>query len=321
MLGSDPEDDLLTDVGGERRTLLRRHCEADPAESCLKPALPRRYHGVDEIHLRRADKARHKGVRRLVIELLRRVILPDNALVHHHYPVRHGHGLGLIVGNVDKGGLELLMQQGYLAPHLGAELCVKVRERLVEQEHLGISHHSSAESHSLPLPAREGAGSAVEVRRDIEDIRSPAHLLVYLLFRQLFELQRKRHILIDRHVRVERIALKNHCDVPVLGGDVVHPALVDIQLARGYLLKPRYHAERCGFAAAGRADEHHEFLILYLKRQVRYDRHLAVIKGFNNVFEYDCRHKRYLLSLNCACHHAFNNIFLTEKIKNDYRQY
>ena len=56
--------------------------------------------------------------------------------VHHRDPRRHGHRLDLVVGDVDDGLPELVVQLLDLEPHLGAQLGVEVGQRLVEQEHL-----------------------------------------------------------------------------------------------------------------------------------------------------------------------------------------
>jgi hypothetical protein len=76
-------------------------------------------------------------------------------------------------------------------------------------------------------------------------------------------------------VRVQRIVLENHGDIPVLGGDVVDEIVPDVQLAAGDFLQPRDHAQYGGFSAAGRADQHKEFLILNIQAQVVYGGYVA----------------------------------------------
>ena len=53
---------------------------------------------------RRADEAGDEQVGRPVVELERRADLLDAAVVHHHDLVGHGHGLDLVVRDVDGGG-------------------------------------------------------------------------------------------------------------------------------------------------------------------------------------------------------------------------
>ena len=70
------------------------------------------------------------------IERMRIVDLLDAALVHHRDAVGGDHRLGLVVGDVDRGDAELVVQAPDLEAHLLAQIGVEVGERLVEQQHL-----------------------------------------------------------------------------------------------------------------------------------------------------------------------------------------
>ena len=56
-----------------------------------------------EVHRRRADEARDEDVVRPVVEVARGVDLLQVAVLEHAHPVAHGHGLDLVVGDVDGG--------------------------------------------------------------------------------------------------------------------------------------------------------------------------------------------------------------------------
>jgi hypothetical protein len=83
--------------------------------------------------------------------------------------VGHGHGLDLVVGDVHRGRLQLLMQRADLRAHLHAQLGVEVRERLVEQEQLGIVHDGAAHGDALALAA-ELARIALQQLAEAEDV-------------------------------------------------------------------------------------------------------------------------------------------------------
>ena len=68
------------------------------------------------------------------------------------------------------------MQRLDLDPHLHAQLGVEIGQRLVEQEHLRVAHDRAAHRHALSLAAGELARIAVEVGREIEDLRGLLHL-------------------------------------------------------------------------------------------------------------------------------------------------
>ena len=105
----------------------------------------------------------------LVVEIERRADLLDEAVVHHDDLVGHGHGFDLVVGDIDRGGLQPLMQFLDLGAHLHPQLGVEVRQRLVEQEHLRIAHDRAAHGDALALAARELARIAFQQCGQPED--------------------------------------------------------------------------------------------------------------------------------------------------------
>src|SRR5215472_2032552 len=130
-----------------------------------------------EVHRRRTDKARHEQVVGSVIEVERCADLLDAAVMHHHDFVRHGHGFDLVVGNVDGGGFEPLVQRLDLDAHLYPQLGIEIGQRLVEQKDLGIAHDSPAHGNALALAAGELARIAVEIGLQSQDLRRPVDAL------------------------------------------------------------------------------------------------------------------------------------------------
>ena len=66
------------------------------------------------------------------------------------------------------------------------------------------------------------------------------------------------HVVVDGHVRIERVVLEHHRDVAIRRLDVVDDAAADIDLAGGHRLEAGDHPQQRGLAAAGRADQHAE---------------------------------------------------------------
>ncbi len=58
---------------------------------------------IDEVHGGASDEPRYEKVSRLAVEVFRRVVLPQETLVHDGYSVGHHHGLRLVVCDVDGG--------------------------------------------------------------------------------------------------------------------------------------------------------------------------------------------------------------------------
>src|SRR5439155_11181801 len=87
--------------------------------------------------------------------------LVDPAAIHDRDQVGRGHGLGLVVGDVDGGVAIFIMQATDFEPHLLAQIGVEVGERLVEQQGLRLDDQRARQRHALLLPAREFAGIAL----------------------------------------------------------------------------------------------------------------------------------------------------------------
>jgi hypothetical protein len=73
--------------------------------------------------------------------------------------------------------------------------------------------------------------------------------------------QTEGHVVVDRHVRVERIGLEHHGDAALGRRHVVDDHAVDYQRAAGDLLQPGDHPQKRGLAAAGRTDKDDELAL------------------------------------------------------------
>ena len=92
--------------GGAGRELELERGEPGAARVTVRPETAVNL-GGEEIHARRTEEAGDEAIGRAIVELERGADLLDDAVVEHDDAARHGHGLGLVVGDVDHGGLEL----------------------------------------------------------------------------------------------------------------------------------------------------------------------------------------------------------------------
>ena len=168
-------------------------------------------------------------VDRGVVEDLRRADLLEQAFVHDGDPLAHRHRLDLVVGDVDDGRLEPLVESRDLGARLDAQLGVEVGERLVHQEHRGLAHDGATERDALALAAGELLRLAIEELVELDGLGGLLDPALDLGLGDLAQLQPEREVLADRHVRVERVALEDHRDVAVLGRDVVDDAVADAE--------------------------------------------------------------------------------------------
>ena len=97
----------------------------------------------------------------MVEDLLRGGDLLDDAVLHDHDAIAEGHGLGLVVSDVDERALNLVAQLDELGTHLVTKLGVQVGQWLVHQEDLGVTHDGAADSDTLALATRKRLGLTV----------------------------------------------------------------------------------------------------------------------------------------------------------------
>ena len=241
-----------------RRTGLR-HAHAGPRQA-LARAGRHGGHG-EEVHRGRAEEAGDEAARRLLEQRQRRADLLDAARVEERDAIAQRHGLDLVMGHVDHGRAQLAMQARQLQAHLHAQGRIEVGQRLVEQEDRGPAHDGAADGHALALAAGELARPALQQRTDLQDLRDLADALAHLGAGQPGHLQREAHVLLDGHVRVQRIALEHHRHAALRRIERGHAAPADADIAVVDVLEPRDHAQQRRLAAAGRADEHGELAI------------------------------------------------------------
>ena len=197
----------------------------------------------------------------LVVEVARGVDLLQEPVLEQRDPVAHGHGLDLVVGDVDGGGAEPALQRGDLGAGLHAQLGVEVGQRLVHEEALRLAHDRPAHRDALALPAGQRLGLAVEVVGEVEDLRGLLDAGADLGLVHAGDLQREAHVVRDGHVRVEGVVLEDHRDVAVLRRDVGDVAVADADRAAVDLLEAGEHPQAGRLPASGGADQDEELAV------------------------------------------------------------
>ena len=135
-----------------------------------------------EVHCRRADEAGDEQIGGPLVKLVGRTDLLRNPAAHDHHPVTERHGLGLVVRHVDGRGAQPPLKPGDLATHLDPQFGIEVRQRLVHQESLGVTHDCPTHRHPLPLAAGQLRGLAVENVGQVKDSRGVLDLVRDLRF-------------------------------------------------------------------------------------------------------------------------------------------
>jgi hypothetical protein len=153
-----------------------------------------------------------------------------------------------------------------------------------------IADDRATHRHALTLPAGELRGPPVEVLGQIEDLGRFVDAPSDLSLVHLGEAEREAHVVAHGHMGVERVVLKHHRDVPLLGGKVIDDPVPDSHRPGGDLLEAGEHLQRRRLAATRGAHKDHQLAIR--NRQVdALDCLRAICVSLGHVFELDLSHR------------------------------
>ena len=272
VFGTDTEDNFLADIALKFGVacLFCGKLEFVAAEASVKAVALLLDAGIDEVHLRCADKSCNEEVNRLVVKLLRRINLLDDTVLHNNDTGSHGHSFDLVMCNVDEGCAESLVKLCKLGSHGSTELSIEVGKRFVEKEYLRLTDDSTTESNSLTLTTGQSLGLSVEEVLDVKDTSCFFNSSLDFFLGSLAELKTECHVFKHGHVRIKSVVLEHHGDVSVLRSYVVYESFADVEFAFCDFFKTRDHTESGGLTTTGRTNEDDKFLVLDFETEVGY---------------------------------------------------
>ncbi len=162
------------------------------------------------------------------------------------------------------------MQLGDFSTHLHAQLGVQVGQRFVHQEDLGFTHDGAAQSNTLALTAGQSLGLTVEQVGDVQNAGGFFHAALDFVLGGLAQLQAESHVVINRHMGIQSVVLEHHGDIAILGSNIVHQLVADVQFAVADFFQTGNHAQGGGLTAARGADQNDKFLIFNFQVEIAY---------------------------------------------------
>ena len=118
-----------------------------------------------------ADEVRDEGVRRMVVDLLRRGDLHQAPVAQHGDAVGERQRLVLVVGDEQRGDVLPLLDAPDLVAHREAGRRVERRQRLVEQQRTRLEHQRAGERDALLLAAGELARQPVAETGEVDQLQ------------------------------------------------------------------------------------------------------------------------------------------------------
>ena len=228
------------------------------------------------------ERGDERGAGRLV-DLGGGVDLLDAALVHDGDAVAQRHGLALVVGDVEEGDADLVVDEVELDLHVLAQLQVERGERLVEQQHLRVVDERPGDRDALLLPAADLVGLLVLVAVHLDEVEHGVDFAVDLLARLARDAQAEGDVVADAQVREQRVVLEHGVDAAHVRRQARDVAPVEEDAAGVRLLEAGEDAQQRRLAAAAGAEQGVELAALDLQARVVDGREAAEALG--DVFE------------------------------------
>ena len=133
----------------------------------------------------------------------------------------------LVVGDEQRRHLQLLLQAADELAHLDAQPRVELRERLVEQQHLGLGHQRPGQRDPLLLPTGHLPDLTVGELGQPHQGQHPGHSLPSRRLVDLLHPQPEGDVVADAQVREQQRLLEDHRHRTALGGQVQHRLAVE----------------------------------------------------------------------------------------------
>ncbi|MNG93382.1 hypothetical protein D3C79_523480 [compost metagenome] len=197
--------------------------------------------------------------------------------MEHRHPVRHGQRLALVMGHVDHGDAQALVDVLDLHLHMFTQLLVERAERFVHQHQLGLEHQRPGQGHALLLATRQLAGVALGEGIELDHVQHPLDPLADVGLAQVAHAQREGQVFGHGHVREQGVVLEHHADVTLVRRHVVDRAPGQLDFTRGRGFETGQHHQAGGLARTRGAKQGEELALADVQVEVFDDQRFAVV--------------------------------------------
>ncbi len=166
-----------------------------------------------------------------------------------------------------------LLQKLHADAHLFAQFGVEVAEGLVQEQHTRLGDQRARESDALLLAAAEQRPGPIFESGQADEIERAQDAVLDFVLGKPARFERKGDVFRHGHVRPNRIGLKHHADVALIGRQqpsavTDHDRLIaEKDIAGVGCLQTGDHAQGGGLTAAARAEQSENLAVIHLRRK------------------------------------------------------
>ena len=121
------------------------------------------------------------------------------------------------MGNKNSGDAHVLLKVANEIAHFKSQMCIQIRQRFVQQQHIGLYYKRTGQRHALLLATGKLTGSTRSQVGQFDQIEHVFDASIDLALRYFSHLQTKADIGRNTHVGKQQIVLKHHNYTAVLG--------------------------------------------------------------------------------------------------------
>ena len=152
--------------------------------------------------------------------------------------------------DIDKGDAQFPVHVLELELHFLAHLEIQRAQGLVEEQDLGLVDQRAGDGDTLLLAAGERAHAPLFEAFQIHQVQDSSDLALDHVLGRFLLPEAERDIVVDIHVREQRVPLEDRVDRPLIGRQVLDRFAVQQDLSFRRHRKAGDHAERRRLAAA-----------------------------------------------------------------------
>ena len=160
--------------------------------------------------------------------------------------------------DVDERDADLALDPLQLHLHVLAELQVESAERLVQEQDTRLVDERTAERDPLLLSSGQLLRLTLGETTETDELEHLGDPPLELILRDALALEPEGDVVLDRHVREERVALEHRVDVPLVGRQSDDVLVAEEDPPLGRLLEAADHPQRRRLAAPGGAKHREE---------------------------------------------------------------